>query len=74
MNAIEAIEKLLWKKKQLKKLKNWLMEAEVDKPVDGKYWRELREIIKLQIEHMEVEIRKHEYKINEAVGEMKIDC
>ncbi|MGF7535017.1 hypothetical protein AAGG74_15210 [Bacillus mexicanus] len=74
MEAIKAVESLIWKKSQLEKFEDWLEDIEVyNQPVNGVYWRNLKKLLQNYSEEMKNEIEEIEQKINKAIGETNID-
>jgi hypothetical protein len=73
MDAIKAVEQLIWKKKEIKNLRNWLVELDInEKPVHGVHWRDLKKVIERYSEELEQQTRSLEYKINKSIGDTEV--
>lgn len=74
MELIKAIEKLNWKKQELKNLDEWILDLDIrNKPVKGIHWRKLKKALNDFGEEMQDEITEIENKINEVVENIEVD-
>lgn len=74
MELIKAIEKLNWKKEELKNIDLWIENLDVyNKPVNGIHWRKLKKAMNNVAEEMQEEINEMEEKINQVIGGIEVD-